>query len=318
MKKLILILPVLVVGAVMVGCPAFPDACDYGACIDGGSPDGTLPDGKVPEDAKPDTAPPAGCDTPNEPLKNPEKCLVDAFGAFVSPTGDDANPGTKAKPFRTIGKALGTTQPRIVVCEGTYAEAVEVTRDVALLSGVDCGFSRAAGKAKIVAQKPEGAIRIAKPAKAVFVRDIEAEAIDGTAASPNSVAVVIDEVASVSLVGVTATAKKGFDGAEGVAGTTGVVSNLAAIGGNINGNPATGGTNAGPSKACICSVGGTTAGGAGGTVGGNGQDGTPLGGASGKGGMASTNCLSGGAGGTGASMAPIAGAGKQVSLGSVS
>ena len=194
MKKLILILPVLVVGAVMVGCPAFPDACDYGACIDGGSPDGTLPDGKVPEDAKPDTAPPAGCDTPNEPLKNPEKCLVDAFGAFVSPTGDDANPGTKAKPFRTIGKALGTTQPRIVVCEGEYAGSLEIKRDVSILSGIDCGFTKAGAKAKVVATKPEYAVSVEKTASAVVLSELDVAAVDGTATSVNSVGIVTNEV----------------------------------------------------------------------------------------------------------------------------
>lgn len=58
MKRLVWILPLVALGALAVGCPAFPEACDYGGCLDGGGPDGSaVLDGAVPEagvDAKPD------------------------------------------------------------------------------------------------------------------------------------------------------------------------------------------------------------------------------------------------------------------------
>ena len=58
MKKLVWILPLVGLGALAVGCPAFPEACDYGGCLDGGGPEGSaVPNGAVPEagvDAKPD------------------------------------------------------------------------------------------------------------------------------------------------------------------------------------------------------------------------------------------------------------------------
>ena len=233
---------VALVGVVVANaCNGFvsTDDCAYGACGDGGTAgdgtlDGTLPDTAV-VDAKPDAPIPPGCDTPNEPLKNPEKCLTDVFGAFVSPAGDDSGPGSKAKPFMTIGKALSGSTVRIVVCEGTYAESLDVKRDVELYSGVDCAFAKAAGKAKVVATKSEYAVGIARPASSVRMSEFEVEAIDGTAASVNSVGIIAAEVSNVKLTGVSVTAKKGFDGVAGAAGTTGAVSNLAAIGGTVNG-----------------------------------------------------------------------------------
>jgi hypothetical protein len=91
------------------GCPRWVDVCEEGPCgSDGavsedGSTDASVDTGK---DADPI---PTGCDTPSEPAKNPEKCLTDEFGAYVAPNGNDANPGTKALPYKTIGKALPGT-----------------------------------------------------------------------------------------------------------------------------------------------------------------------------------------------------------------
>ena len=48
MKRLVWVLPIVVLGALAVGCPAFPDACDYGGCLDGGVPEGSVaPDAAV-------------------------------------------------------------------------------------------------------------------------------------------------------------------------------------------------------------------------------------------------------------------------------
>ena len=288
----------------VVGCPGFVDGCDFGPCgSDGSTTDGTLPDvvrpdTSIPDGNGPDSEPPPGCTTPDEPLKNPEKCLVDAFGAYVSPTGDDANPGTKARPFKTIAKALGTTQARVVVCEGSYAESVEIVRDVSILSGIDCAFSKAGAKAKITGVKAEFAVSIAKPASAVQLRDVEIEAIDGTSASVNSIALLVSEVASVKLVGVSATAKKGFDEPKGDDGTGGLVGEV--------GKDAVGSLQGGPtSKTCngTATIGGGGGGGGDGADG-HGQNGGPAGiaenpaGANGRGDM------------SGNSICPLEGLGK--------
>jgi parallel beta-helix repeat protein len=49
---------------------------------------------------------------------------------YVSPTGDDNNPGTQASPYQTIGKAHSVSLPgdTIHVLPGVYREAVTITR----------------------------------------------------------------------------------------------------------------------------------------------------------------------------------------------
>ena len=257
-------------------------------------------DGGPHDGDKSETAAPEGCLTPNEPLKYPEKCLVDSFASYVSSTGDDTNTGTRAKPFRTVQHALSRPALRIVVCEGTYVESLEIRRDVALFSAVDCGFAKAGGRAKIVAVKSEFAVKIGKPANDVRVVDFDVEARDGTAVSANSVGILVDDVAYVRLTGTSVRAKVGFDGSPGASGATGVVSNLDAIGGTRNGYPATMDTTPGPAKVCLCTVGGLTAGGAGGAVAGDGQAGAPSLGATGMGGTGNVVCNPAGAGGDGA------------------
>jgi hypothetical protein len=66
------------------------------------------------------------------------------LGTFVSAlTGDDANPGTKAAPVKTIAAgianavAIGNSQS-VVVAEGSYAEKVALTEGVDLLGGFQC------------------------------------------------------------------------------------------------------------------------------------------------------------------------------------
>lgn len=289
-------------GALFAGCASFEaDICAYAKCdADGSTADGPTPsEGGGPDANTPDgDVPPVGCDSLNEPLKNPEKCFTNENWAYVKDGGDDLGPGTKEKPFGSLAKALSSAKLRIAICSGTYFESVEVKRDVTIQSGFACDFAKAGPKAKVVGTKPEFAVSIMKPAGNVVVRDLEIEAAEGTAASVNSVGIVANEVGRVSLFGVSVTAKKGFDGAEGAGGATGVVSNLAAIGGTRNGYPAAG-TTPGPSKQCICTVGGNSGGGAGGLAEGVGQGGTPNLGEGGPG-VGATNCGAGGAGGTGA------------------
>jgi hypothetical protein len=83
--------------------------------------------------------------------------------------GDDANPGTKAKPFKSIAKALGAGKPRIVACEGEYVGSLDVTTGVSLYGGVSCDFAKAGGRAKVSASKPDYGIKIAKVADAVVL-----------------------------------------------------------------------------------------------------------------------------------------------------
>src|SRR5580765_1782545 len=82
------------------------------------------------------------CD-PNRDPKDDPLCVADAFGVFVSPTGDDANPGTKKKPVQTIAKAISLTEKvkRIYACEGIYEEDVSIAPPadgIGLFGGFSC------------------------------------------------------------------------------------------------------------------------------------------------------------------------------------
>ena len=161
------------------------------------NPDGTRPDGEV-LDGKADVDPiPPDCATPTEPAKNAAKCLVDSFGVFVSPSGDEGGNGTKAKPFKTIAKALEANRSRIVVCEGEYPESVDVGRAVEIYSGVTCDWAKAGNKAKITASKAAYGLKVAKVAGAVVLADLEVVGMDGAAPSESSVGVFVSESANV-------------------------------------------------------------------------------------------------------------------------
>ncbi len=274
MKRLIWVLPILATDVLAVGCPAFPGACDYGGCLDGGVEGSVLPDGTVnPEsstDARPDADPiPTDCTTPTDPAKNPEKCLVDSFGVFVSPTGDDTKDGSKANPFKTIGKALGTTRSRIVVCEGEYAGSLDVGRAVEIYGGVACDFAKAGAKAKIVASKPAYGVKVSKVAGAVILADLDVVGMNAAAPSESSVGIFASESADVKVLrsrveagdGADAPAKK--DGAFAMAAQAPKGGDAA---GNAGGASATSG---------VCPGGGTSIGGKGGDIGFQGDDGAP-------------------------------------------
>ena len=261
--------------ALGLGCSSSSVVCDEGSCVapDGGL-DGTLPDGPVvPEastDAKPDADPiPTDCTTPTDPVKNPEKCLVDSFGVFVSPTGDDTKDGSKANPFKTIGKALGTTRSRIVVCEGEYAGSLDVARAVEIYGGVACDFAKAGAKAKIVASKPAYGLKVSKVTGAVILADLDVVGMNAAAPSESSVGIFASESADVKVLrsrveagdGADAPAKK--DGAFALAAQ-------APKGGDAVGN--TGGASA---TSGVCPGGGTSIGGKGGDIGFQGDDGNP-------------------------------------------
>jgi len=62
----------------------------------------------------------------------------DANGVFVSPDGEDANPGTMAEPMRTLTAAIAAAEPAgkaVFVAEGAYPESIETS--VSLFGGYD-------------------------------------------------------------------------------------------------------------------------------------------------------------------------------------
>ena len=65
---------------------------------------------------------------PGRPAPAPTTARGYAHLRYIAPDGDDADRGTKARPWATVGRALVGAAPdtRILVREGTYAEKIEV------------------------------------------------------------------------------------------------------------------------------------------------------------------------------------------------
>jgi hypothetical protein len=286
------------ISALAVGCSLVSgNICDYGVCradADGGDASAEASATDATTDRDP---PPPGCDTPNEPLKNPEKCLVDSFGVFVSPTGDDANPGTKAKPLKSIAKALGAGKPRIVACEGEYVGSLDITNGVSLYGGVSCDFAKAGGRAKVSASKPDYGIKVAKVADAVVLADVEVLGIAGVAPSESSIGVFVSESTNVQFVRAKIEAADGADAPPKKDGAFTLAAS-APKGGDASGN--TGGASA---TTGTCPGGGSSTGGKGGDAGFQGDDGSPRppGGAKGP---ATVDCAATGTGFNGTAGSP--------------
>jgi len=94
-------------------------------------------------DAAGDVVVPQNCDLTADITQSPA-CVDDGIGVFVDATsGSDTNTGSKANPFKTIGKAIvaAGAKPRIYLCDGTYAEDVSITNAnaVSIYGGLSCG-----------------------------------------------------------------------------------------------------------------------------------------------------------------------------------
>ena len=269
--------------------------------VDGGT-DATAPDGTsdTSTDATTDRdPPPPGCDTPTEPLKNPEKCLVDSFGVFVSPSGDDSNAGTKEKPLKTIGKALQIGRDRVVVCEGEYAGSLDVTRAVEIYGGVSCDFKKAGAKAKVVASKPGYGIKVEKVAALVILADLDVVGMNAAALSESSVGVFVTQSADVKVLRSRVEAGDGADASAARDGSFSYPADALLKGANADDKgtglfsddtPGAGGASG------TCPGGGSTAGGIGGVPGGQGNDGNPRPPGGAKGGVSGDCSLVAGAG----------------------
>jgi hypothetical protein len=246
-----------------------------------------------------------------EPKDSPA-CVDDGVGIFVSPTGADTAVGTKSSPVRTIAKALELAgAKRVYVCEGTYAENVEVKGGGMIAGGFACADWRYTGvKAKVVPAAGH-ALRVTKASGEVVVSDLELVSVDAAANSgESSVAVFASESAGLTLLRAKVEAGKGADAPLVEAPVTNM------YGGDKTGKGATGNVGGG-SNNCACPVYGASVGASGGN-GGNaavkdGKPGDPGGAApatpppsgvfDGKGGMGAAdpggNCTPGTAGAAG-------------------
>ena len=204
-----------VLGAVLApsACDSGLDSlCDYkGACSDGGGLDVAL-DGKPPIDA------PVGCDLTKDP-KDSTACIDDSVGVFVSPTGNDANPGTKASPVKTLTNALTKlgAKPRVYVCEGNYPGSVEIKTSVSVYGALKCDWTAGGARPVLTADKPAFGVQL--EAASITLADIEVDGADGVADGESSVAILANAATGAVLTRVKAVAGAGKNGKAGTTGS---------------------------------------------------------------------------------------------------
>jgi hypothetical protein len=280
-KTLVVVLAMGLGASALAGCPTTFSVCEEGPCgtADGSTPEtGPGPDVVIPDSGKDADPIPTGCDTPTEPAKNAEKCLTDEFGSFVSPNGNDGNPGTKALPYKTLGQALKGTRTRIVVCEGDYAGSVEVTRAVEIYGGASCDFTKAGGKAKVVAAKAGYGIKVEKVSGAVVLADLEVVGANGAAPSESSMGVFVTESGSVKILRSRIEAGDGADAPPKRDGNFTYPADAmlkGADGDDKKNGDVTDDTGGAGGSTAACPGGGTSSGGKGGNFGFQGLDGAP-------------------------------------------
>jgi hypothetical protein len=261
-----------IVGSVaLAGCnPSVADYCSPG------SPECSAPDAAAGDAGRDGAAEaevaPSGCDPTKAPHDEP--CVIgDAFGIFVSPSGSDANPGSKAAPTQTIGHAMDLAKAagkRVYVCAGSYPEQLVVgsSRDgVNVYGGLDCAtWTYGAANRVVVAPAQSGyALEIEGLQTGVTFEDIEVDAQNASAGAPgaSSVAVFVSTSQGISFDRVTMVAGSANDGAPG--GSIGTATNWFGTPpyAELNGNNAEDAGGA-PSQQCTCGDQSQTSGGQGG------------------------------------------------------
>jgi hypothetical protein len=144
--------------------------------------------------------------------------VADSCGLFVSPDGDDNNPGSKTKPLKTLGAAVTQGGP-IYACTGTspYTEVITVNKPVTIFGALDCGSWAYQTGTKSQLTAPAGMVPLTLSSKAdgSAIHDFAITAADAAAAGGSSIAVVADH-AGTTLVDVDVAAGKGADGAPGM------------------------------------------------------------------------------------------------------
>src|SRR5262245_16214596 len=147
--------------------------------------------------------------------------IEDTCGVFVdAATGDDANGGTKEKPFARLTKALASSNGKpVYACADAaqpFVEAVTLDSSAQIFGGLDCTtWTYVAGtKTKWTAGADELPLRLADGAS-IAIEDVTIEAADAIKDGGSSIAIVAQAGASVELVRCDVRAGNGADGAAG-------------------------------------------------------------------------------------------------------
>lgn len=201
-----------------------------------------------------------GCE--DSPAENPQ-VISDSCAVFVSAAADAGGDGTKGKPFRTIGEALGAAgSKRVLVCGAqTFDESVAV-ESAELWGGFLCedGWSYQGStedKRSVLAPGDAGSIPLTVTGTST-VAGFKVVAPAGADEGQSSIAAVVGETGNV---GILDTELSALEGASGVAGEAPSLAEAKASPGSEGGNACSeagqvdGGASA-PNAMCSTSIGG--------------------------------------------------------------
>jgi hypothetical protein len=157
--------------------------------------------------------PPAEDESPPIPIPicpaEPAEGLVpeDACGVFASSSlGDDANPGTRDAPVKTMAKAIELAAQRIVprvhACFETFPEAVRVGGSLEIWGGFDCtnGWIHSSEKEDTLLEPRAGEVPLTFEARSTSTLfDVAAHAASASTPGGSSIAAVVLEGADVRI-----------------------------------------------------------------------------------------------------------------------
>lgn len=167
-----------------------------------------------------------------DPLASPstERCLVSEERAvFVNPEGNDAAPGSKAEPVRTIAQGLElarATGKIALACAtaGDFEEAIAIGEELdgaRFYGGFDCDTWEYSTSLRTNVVAPSTvALRVTDLSDGAIIEDMSFEAADATGLGDSSLAAFVTDSDNVILRRVSLLAGRGAAGADGTGFST--------------------------------------------------------------------------------------------------
>jgi hypothetical protein len=152
---------------------------------------------------------------------------AEADAVFVAPNGNDANPGTKARPKREINAAIATVRAGngryVLVAFGTYRQ-VDLRSGISIFGGYDPSSwarrDRFPDGLPLISGSPDGVV--ASGAKDVVLQHLRIRGLNGgSSLAPDAYGIRAFGNASLTLQRVAVSAGDGLTGSAGTNGRTG-------------------------------------------------------------------------------------------------
>jgi hypothetical protein len=146
--------------------------------------------------------------------------LTNEFGVFVTTNATAGGDGTKEHPLATISAAIERVKDlklRVYVCAGTYAESLTLVNAVSVIGSLSCdgGMWTTGGGRSIVNAPTSPAVRAKDITLTTRFEGFDVNAPKGSAAAPNSIALIAENATTLTVVSTKLTSAKAFDGADG-------------------------------------------------------------------------------------------------------